>query len=193
MSGLIKLLMLNDVERLVAGLQDGTLSPDESDENLVPAISVAVTLGFNECALELLRFNANAELRDPDGDSALHYAAAVNNGSAITSLVKVFLTVDPENDLGKTPLIVAAAMGHVQACRVLIDSGAEVNHLDTQRRSALHWAAMRNDDPGLISFLLNAGADQELLDHQGKRALDLARLVNHHAVIQVLVQNERAP
>ena len=45
------------------------------------------------------------------------------------------------------PLHDAAAMGDIQRLQALLDSGADVNQLDEQCNTPLHWAAVRDSSP----------------------------------------------
>ena len=71
---------------------------------------------------------------DPDG-LAEAYPADVNalmaNSAAYAQIVGV---------TGRTPLMVAAAEGHVEACRCLLDLGADPERLDSAGRRAVDYA-----------------------------------------------------
>lgn len=57
---------------------------------------------------------------------------------------------------GVTPLLYASAMGSVEAMKLLIQSGADVNSVDNGGSSPLLWAAC---DPVRVSLLLKNGAN----------------------------------
>jgi ankyrin repeat protein len=64
-------------------------------------------------------------------------------------------------------LIYAALHGRVEAIRLLLDAGAEVNHRPPFEHGAtpLHWAVMGNR-PESVRLLLEVGADPEARDRQ---------------------------
>jgi ankyrin repeat protein len=74
---------------------------------------------------------------------------------------------------GWTPLVNACAFGHVEAARVLLDAGADVNCAAADGRTPLHLSAELGDVE-LISLLLERGADASLRDHHGETPLTAA-------------------
>ena len=69
---------------------------------------------------------------------------------------------------------------HVELFDVLVENGAQINYQcsDVDEQSALHLAA----ESGRLSFvkkLLHSGADADLKDRNGKRAIELASLTGH--------------
>ena len=67
--------------------------------------------------------------------------------------------IDAQDHFGRTPLSVAAAMGHDEICRVLISRGANVCHQDTiYGQTPLHLAAAHGHW-AVMEFLLEHGAD----------------------------------
>jgi hypothetical protein len=80
--------------------------------------------------------------------------------------------VDPNVAIdGLTPLIAAAAHGHVDVIRRLAAAGADVNHADEAGRTALMYAA-RAGEKAAMDALLAAGADAKIRDKEGKSAAD---------------------
>jgi ankyrin repeat protein len=68
---------------------------------------------------------------------------------------------------GWTPLVNACAFGRVDAARVLLDAGADVNGAAADGRTPLHFSAELGDLE-LISLLLERGADASVRDHHGE-------------------------
>jgi ankyrin repeat protein len=62
------------------------------------------------------------------------------------------------------PLHYAAKTGKVDSAKVLIDSHPEINTISNLRRTPLHLAAENNHE-GVISELLEAGANINARDH----------------------------
>ena len=75
---------------------------------------------------------------------------------------------------GTTALMWAAANGHGDCVRALLDWGAEVNKANSDGNTALHCAAKRGA-LDCVRLLAEGGADQSLRNAQGKTALEVAR------------------
>jgi ankyrin repeat protein len=83
------------------------------------------------------------------------------NGSApiIAALLRAGADANEHLPLGRSPLMVASRTGNVDAMKVLLDHGADVNAKDTLRgTTALMWAADEGHAPA-IQLLLEHGAD----------------------------------
>jgi uncharacterized protein len=80
--------------------------------------------------------------------------------------IQLFLTagMDPnlKDEQGNTPLMYAAASGHDQAVRSLLDAGARVNERRSNGMTALTFAASQT--PDFLKLLLDAGADLDAKD-----------------------------
>jgi len=57
----------------------------------------------------------------------------------------------------------------------VINTGAEIDAKDRDGMTALMLAARWNS-PGIVETLIDAGANADLKDHEGKRAIDHARV-----------------
>lgn len=88
--------------------------------------------------------------------------------------------VNAKNNINKTPLMVAAQFNFFDSAKMLIEAGADVNAvtqtekyygLSHDHRTALMYAA-QNADLKLIQLLLNNGADKNMTDTKGYRAVD---------------------
>lgn len=72
-----------------------------------------------------------------------------------------------------TPLVLAAAGGHHEIVRLLIQRGAKVNHMDVVGNTALMYAAAGNH-PHTCNELLNKGANFTDTNEDGETAYSLA-------------------
>ncbi|WP_374010556.1 ankyrin repeat domain-containing protein [Leifsonia sp. LS-T14] len=89
----------------------------------------------------------------------LHRAAQFGDTDEITRLLGIPTPVDEEDpDDRSTALHAAARRAQVESMRLLLDAGADIDHLDMLGRTALAIAATEQDDRG-FAFLLDAGAD----------------------------------
>ena len=91
------------------------------------ALMYSVAPGFEVFLEELLAQGKDLHARDSTGDTALFYAAVMDNGAAIYALVDAGADVNAVNNLGETPLTIAALSGRVRAVCALLRLRAKVN------------------------------------------------------------------
>jgi ankyrin repeat protein len=114
------------------------------------------------------------------GDTALHVAAAANDGALAESLVAQGAAVRAQNRRGAEPLHYAADGGpdadskaQRELISFLIDAGADPNSLDKSGVAPLH-RAVRDRCSGGVSALIDKGADPLLKNKSGSTPLHLA-------------------
>ena len=85
----------------------------------------------------LLRYGAKPKLLDKEKNTALHHL--IENGgdqALIRTLVTFGVDVNAVNKSGQTALMFAAENGYEDSVKALLESGAEVNRLDREGKSA---------------------------------------------------------
>jgi ankyrin repeat protein len=102
-------------------------------------------------------------------------------------------------DDGFHPLGLACFFGHLEAARLLLDRGADVNALSTNehvRTAAIHASAAAAGDEStryeLVKLVLERGADPNLRQGGGFRAIDAARQNGDSRVEQLLLEHGAA-
>ncbi|RWS24596.1 hypothetical protein B4U80_11615 [Leptotrombidium deliense] len=108
-------------------LQNGA-EPNRQDCKGRTAVHCGAAKGQLETIKILAQHGANLWMRNVRGDLPLH--EAIKSGRK--ELVWWFLNQQPEavnitNTFGRTPLHLAAIQNNVEMCKILIDSGADVN------------------------------------------------------------------
>ena len=113
--------------------------------------------------------------------TALQYASMENQVEAIKVLVKLGAEL---NNADFLPLHMAAGP---EVAKVLIESGADVNQLNSQGLSALHVAASGEKvNPILVKLLAERMADLNLQDAAGNTALHYAVMRRHTNLVVYL-------
>ena len=92
----------------------------------------------------------------------------------------------PETYRG-TPLTAAARVGNIDIVKMLLDSGADINHFTEWRRPALAIAA-RMGNIALAKLLIERGADVNRGAVHGS-ALAEVECKDHLAIVQMLLDN----
>jgi len=96
-----------------------------------------------------------------------------------TDALKIFIAagmpIDVESD-GRTALMSAAMMGHVEAGKFLIEAGADVNKTDLTGALPLLRLSMQCKATELVKAFIKAGADLNAKMEGGITALEMARL-----------------
>jgi uncharacterized protein len=67
----------------------------------------------------------------------------------------------------------AGYLGHTNIISLLLKFGGDINLRSSDGRTALMWAAFRNNSK-MVRFLLDHGADITLIDNEGWNALEIA-------------------
>lgn len=124
----------------------------------------------------LLKKNPNY-FSPADECTPLKLACAVGNAAIVEKLLKAGAGADYHGVNGEckpmptsTALTVAALNGHVEACKLLIQYGAEINPKNPDNSSPLH-AAARNGNAEIIKILIAHGADLNAQNDFGVTAL----------------------
>ena len=149
----------------------------------------AVKTGSVEAVRALLlqqRVEVNAG--EPDGATALHWAAHRGQPEIVELLLRAGARVSVANRYGVRPLSLAAANGGARAVKLLLKAGADPNTAMTGGESALMTAA-RAGSLEVVRVLVDYGANVDAREEtRGQTALMWAAAEGHADVIRVLVQ-----
>jgi ankyrin repeat protein len=142
------------------------------------------------------RARADALLAE-DTELTIFEAAAAGRTERVRELLREDASLaNAFGDDGFHPLGLACFFGHVETARVLLENGADVNALSRNERiqtAAIHAAAASNEEGTdettryeLVELVLDHGADPNLPQAGGFRAIDAARQNGDRRVEQLL-------
>ena len=96
-----------------------------------------------------------APVAKPSEPSALRQAILTQNIAAVRALLQEGADLEARNEFDGTPIGGAAAVGNLDILALLLDAGANINHLDALGQSVLDMAKYR---PEAKKFLKSKGA-----------------------------------
>ena len=142
-------------------------------------------IGYNprmRSACLLAMFAVLSLAQDPE---KFYSAIRDNNLAQMNALLDQKASANLADNHGITPLMYAAEIGSVDAMRVLIDHGADVNAQNDFGSTALMWSV---SDPSKVRLLLDHGAQVNLTARSGRTALIIAAFTNPSAeVVRLLL------
>lgn len=121
----------------------------------------------------------------PDGDTLLMLAAKSGKPAMVQAVLAARPKVNARNRHGETALMKAAFHGHIEAVRLLLERGAEVNHGGW---TPLIYAATRSHVE-IARLLLGKGAQVNAQSPSGISALMMAAREGHLAMVLLLMEH----
>jgi ankyrin repeat protein len=123
----------------------------------------------------------------PDGSTALLWAAYWNDQKAVEALLAAGANVNASNREGFTALSQACTNGNAPMVETLLKAGSDANSFQAEGQTALMTAA-RAGNAEAVKMLLDHGAEVNAKESwRGQTALMWATAENHPAVVQMLV------
>jgi ankyrin repeat protein len=115
----------------------------------------------------------NADAADPQGRTALSYAAQLGNAEMAQMLIDARASPDLRDKMGGTPLHWAAENGKLEVVKVLLAGSATVDLANRQGITPLMLAVSHGNLP-VVKALLAAGADPRKADFTGRDSFGYA-------------------
>jgi ankyrin repeat protein len=160
---LIRAVDRGDVE-LIRLLLDAGADPDLKGEGTTPLVLAALR-GHARATELLLRAGADPDLKAADGNTPLIAAALMGHAGVVRALLPHKPDFTLWNNAGLTRLGlkttatgIAAHMGNVEVLGLLLEAGADPNHLDRDLNPPLFHAVYARQR-GAILMLLRHGAE----------------------------------
>ncbi|KAF7656335.1 hypothetical protein LDENG_00042860, partial [Lucifuga dentata] len=140
----------------------------------------------------LLQHGADANVAKHTGHLPIHRISHRGHLQALKLLIPV-TSMEAVNDSGMSPLHSAAAGGHTDCLKALLDAGYDPNYMlhpwvrrsyDDERKSALFFAVSNNDVPS-AKILLEAGA---MPNQDPVKCLQVALRLGNYELINLLLR-----
>ncbi|AXF14340.1 ankyrin repeat domain-containing protein [Paraburkholderia caledonica] len=179
---LIKSVKFDDVDGVKKLLAKG-MDPNSVDNQGMPLLVLAAREKSDKVGAALLANpKTNVEIEDKAGENAMMMAAL--NGDI--DFVKQLIAKDAEvNKKGWAPLHYAAANGHDDVVKLLLDHSAYVDAGSPNGTTPLMMAA-RGGHVSTVKLLLDNGADLTVKNQIGLTALDFAKTYKEPDVVEGL-------
>ena len=138
---------------------------------------------------QLLKLRVDVNAPQPDGATALHWAAHWGDVNTAELLIRAGANVNVKNDLGVTPLALACTLGDAALIERLLAGGADPNLALATGETPLMTAA-RTGMPSVITVLLLHKADVNAKETtRDQTALMWAAGEGHSEVVRVLLES----
>ncbi|CAH1397491.1 unnamed protein product [Nezara viridula] len=137
------------------------------------ALMIATKEGNEAIVNLLLSMNANVDVQDRDGNTALDLAIMKKNINIAEALLNNGANVNAQGETGTTPLMAAASNGDEAMVNFLLFKKASLKIRDDFGNEAIHLAAQRGNIK-VIEMLLGHGADVNSEGEHGETPLHFA-------------------
>lgn len=190
-AGLQQAAWRGDVQALDRLLAQGNPDLEVRDAHGRTPLQIATYAKQRETIRRLARAGAKLDAMDVQRYDAVTIASVADDPETLALLLSLGASAkQTTSPYDGTALIAAAHLGHVEVVRQLIVAGAPLDHVNN-----LHWTALIESivlgDGGprhqqTMALLVDAGANTQLADRQGKTPLQLARARGYAAMVAKL-------
>jgi uncharacterized protein len=150
----------------------------------------AVMKGNRAAVQSLLQRNADVNVPQVDGTTALHWAARLDDLETADMLIRAGANASAMNREGATPMMLAALNGSAPMIEKLINAGANANAPLTQHGDTALMMAARTGKPEAVNVLLAHGASVSARETWGgTTALMWAAAERHPAIVKILIEH----
>jgi uncharacterized protein len=164
------------------------LTPSPAGAQTAPDLIAAIRRS-DVAAVRALLDKRDANVKQTDGTTALHWAANLNNIEIANLLLAHGASVDAATDFGVTPLSLAATNGSALMIERLLEAGANANLALPTGETPLMTAA-RTGDVGSVRALLAHHADPNAAEVElGQTALMWAVAERHSGAVAQLIEH----
>ena len=175
-----------DTVRYLVDLPEVDLNHQDSRKYTV--LHFAVEQKYADVVQVLIDAGADTETKNCDGRSPLHLASFSGELTTVKMLVKAGADVRATDAERDTCLILAACHGHTDTVHYLLClPEVDLNHQGTGNDTALH-TAVEGEYADVLQVLIDAGADIETRNDEGRSPLHLASTLGELTSMKMLVE-----
>jgi ankyrin repeat protein len=150
-------------------------------------IATAARDGDIDEVRKLIAAGTDVNVPEPDGTSALLWAAHQSSPDLVRTLLKAGADANAANGFGVTPLLEASRYGDAETIRALLDGGADMAAAVRDGETPL-MAAARAGSVDAVKLLIERGADVNAVEAlQEQTALMWAAAEGHLDVVDALL------
>lgn len=153
-------------------MQNPNIALDVTDACSMTPLDVAVEIGDVDCVKQLTEKLAERGQTGIGGATPGNRALKLEKYDVLRELLHRGWSYE-ESQSQTSPLLVYTGIGDLKTCKILCTMNGGVNESDERGQTSLHLAAFRGDTD-LLSCLLQAGADVNLLDENDCSPLHIA-------------------
>ena len=159
----IKAAKFGDLKSLVKSLDAG-IQIDHADPAGETALFHVIGSGSKKGFDLLMQRGASTQIKDIQGNTALHKAATFSRESFAEKLINMGVKVNSTNKVGSTPLHYAVRNGDVNITKLLLEHGAEKNILDFQGNSVVNVVESMLNEESLSDSMGNVISKKSILN-----------------------------
>ncbi len=135
----------------------------------------------------LLQQHVDVNAAEPDGATALHWAARANDLQTAEMLIRAGANVKAANRYGVSPLYLACTNGNAAMIELLLKAGADPNSALPEGETALMTAARSGNTDAVNALVAHAADINRKEAWRGQTALMWAAAEGHSDVIRALL------
>ncbi|KAG5673289.1 hypothetical protein PVAND_003349 [Polypedilum vanderplanki] len=140
----------------------------------------------------LLKYNADVEIEDKDGDRAVHHAAFGDEPTVIRLLAQSGADLNARNKRRQTALHIAVNKGHNNVVKTLLELRCHPSLQDSEGDTPMHDAISKDNDI-CLTYLLEFGADVTLTNNNGFNSIHHAALKGNPTAMKILLSKINRP
>lgn len=180
---------------LPSGIKDDVINLQNNHG--LTALHCAIRAGDPDAVHYLMNHGAKINIPDQHGSTVLHYLGDAYNESIFKEVLEPSrgqrFDVNQLNSEGFAPIHVAVKRLKLSLIEMLLEAGALIDFLDTEKKRNALMHAIEMNDFETIQLLVERGSATNIEDESGETALSLAVKNVNYPVIGLLLDNGADP